>query len=423
MMGFYKRYRSLPYSLLLGFFALGFVSGLPFLLTLSTLSFWLAEVGVSKTTVGLFMLVGVPYCVKFLWAPAIDTLKPPLLWRWFSQRRGWALLSQIGLIASLLLLSQTNPIENIYLTAIGAFLVSLFAASQDIIVDAYRIEMLTNQYLGFGAAVESTGFRFGMLASGAGALYLAHIFSWEAAYAFMAAAVTIGMGAIFLMPDQLYPPLSVPSSFRNLMVPWRSVFQHKNIVWLVLFIFAFKMGDTVLNAMSAPFLVDLGFTKLEFANVTKVFGITLMILGSFGGGWMIYRWNLASTLMICMVLQVTACLLFVLQSWVGHDLNFLMVTVGVESFCSGMTASAFIAYLSSFCSPPSTATHFTVLYSINSLCRVGTSALAGWMADQVGWNLLFIFPCFAILPAAVALIYLELQTQKQPLTSKACQVL
>lgn len=407
MMGSCKKYLSLPYPFLLGIFALGFVSGLPFLLTLSTLSFWLAEIGVSRTTVGLFMLVGVPYCIKFLWAPAIDTVSPPVLWRWFGPRRGWALLSQIGLIVSLILLSQTNPLDNLYLTAIGAFLVSFFAASQDIVIDAYRIEILSNRYLGFGAAVEATGFRFGMLASGAGALYLAHIFSWSAAYGFMAIAVVIGMVTILLMPDQLSSPLSRSHSFRNFMEPWRAAFQHKNILWMVLFMFSFKMGDTVLNAMSAPFLVELGFTKLEFANISKVFGITLMILGSFSGGWMIYRWNLLSTLLFCMALQVAACLLFVSQAWMGHDLSFLMVTVGVESFCSGMTASALIAYLSSFCSPPYTATHFTVLYSINSLCRVATSALAGWMADQLGWNLLFLLPCLAIFPAVIALFYLE----------------
>jgi len=399
--------------LLIGIFALGFASGLPFLLTLSTLSFWLTEVGVSKTTIGLFMLVGIPYSIKFLWAPAIDTIAPPFLQRVFGPRQGWALLSQIGLIASLVFLSQTHPNENIGLTALAAFLVSTFAASQDIVIDAYRIEILNKHYLGLGAALESIGFRFGMLTSGAGALYLAHLLSWRDAYLIMAVGVFIGMIAILFMPADKSHKNLIPIVLHAPFTPWRAVLRHEKIWWLLCFILFFKMADTVLNAMSVPFLVELGFSKLEFANISKAFGITLMIFGGLAGGGLMHQFGIPTTLLSCMFLQVTACFMFVIQSIVGHDNSVLMVTIGVESFCSGMTSAGFIAYLSTFCNPPYTATHFTLLYSINSFCRVLISALAGWLADHMSWSLLFLLSGFTLIPAGLALALLEHRPQQK----------
>lgn len=404
--------KTTPKPLLIGIFALGFASGLPFLLTLSTLSFWLTEVGVSKTTIGLFMLVGIPYSIKFLWAPVIDTLAPPFLQHRFGPRQGWALLSQVGLIVSLVFLSQTHPTENIGLTALAAFLVSAFAASQDIVIDAYRIEILNKHYLGLGAAVESIGFRFGMLASGAGALYLAHLLSWRDAYLIMAAGIFIGMIAILFMPTDKPHKNLVPIVLHAPLTPWRTVLRYEKIWWLLCFILFFKMADTVLNAMSAPFLVELGFSKLEFANISKAFGITLMIFGGLAGGGLMHQFGIPTTLLSCMFLQVTACFMFVIQSIVGHDNSVLMVTIGVESFCSGMTSAGFIAYLSTFCKSPYTATHFTLLYSINSFCRVLISALAGWLADHMSWALLFLLSGATIIPAGLALALLEYKPQQ-----------
>jgi MFS transporter, PAT family, beta-lactamase induction signal transducer AmpG len=397
---------------------LGMISGLPFLLTLSTLSFWMAESGVNKTTIGLFMLVSLPYSLKFLWAPFADHFSIPYFTARFGQRRSWALLSQLGLLISLVSLAHSDPSHVIALTALSSFFVAFFSASQDIIIDAYRIEILKAELRGAGAALEAIGFRFGMLASGAGALYLAHTFTWRIAYLTMAVGIIFGM-LIFcciaepnhkkITPLTPHQKESAPlgQRFHALFImPWAHLPRKRELSYLLIFIFCFKMGDTVLNAMAAPFLYDLGFSKIEYANVTKIFGITLMVFGGLIGGVIIHQLGILQSTFMCVVLQGISCLMFVIQSIVGHHLSVLMITVGVESFCSGMVSAVFIAYISSFCRQPYTASHFTLLYSFGSFCRVFISVLAGWSADHMGWTPLFLITGIFILPAAYILIKL-----------------
>lgn len=397
---------------------LGMISGLPFLLTLSTLSFWMAESGVSKTTIGLFMLVSLPYSLKFLWAPFTDHFSLPYLTTRFGQRRSWALLSQLGLLISLVSLAHCDPSDTIALTAISSFFVAFFSASQDIIIDAYRIEILKAEMRGAGAALEAIGFRFGMLASGAGALYLAHTFTWRIAYLTMAAGILLGMIVFCCIAEPEHKKITPLAHHQKrstpinqwlhalFVMPWAQLPRKRELVYLLVFIFCFKMGDTVLNAMCAPFLCDLGFSKIEFANVTKIFGITLMVFGGLIGGVMIHQLGILQSTVMCVVLQGVSCLMFVIQSLVGYHLSVLMITVGVESFCSGMVSAIFIAYISNFCRQPYTASHFTLLYSFGSLCRVIISVLAGWSADHIGWTPLFLITGAFILPAVYILIKL-----------------
>lgn len=403
---------------LLMILVLGMISGLPFLLTLSTLSFWLAESGVSKTTIGLFMLVSLPYSLKFIWAPFIDLFSLPGLTRYFGKRRSWALISQAGLLASLVCLACCDPAQSIALTAFSSFFVSFFSASQDMIIDAYRIEILKADNQGAGAALEAIGFRFGMLASGAGTLYLAHTFTWRTAYLVMAMSIIMGM-IVFCMiaePDHKKvmslaynkkEPMSLRQWLHTLFVlPWIQLPKRRELAYLLVFIFCFKMGDTVLNAMGAPFLYDLGLSKIEFASITKVLGITLMVFGGLLGGVMIHQLGILQSTLMCVGLQGVSCLMFVIQSLVGYHLSVLIITVGVESFCSGMVSAIFIAYISNFCRQPYTASHFTLLYSFGSLCRVIISALAGWSADHMGWTTLFLITGAFVLPAIYSLIKL-----------------
>lgn len=397
---------------------LGMISGLPFLLTLSTLSFWMAESGVSKTTIGLFMLVSLPYSLKFLWAPFTDHFSIPILTKLVGKRRSWALLSQLGLLMSLIALAHCDPAQTIIMTALSAFFVSFFSATQDIVIDAYRIEILKKENNGAGAALEAIGFRFGMLASGAGALYLAHTFTWRIAYLTMALGTIFGMLVFSYIAEPVHKNLSLLAnkykdaiSVRQwlhtlFVVPWMQLPKKKELIYLLAFIFCFKMGDTVLNSMGAPFLYDLGFSKIEFANVTKIFGITLMVFGGLVGGIMVQQLGILQSTVMCVVLQSISSLMFVIQSMVGYHLSILMITVGVESFCSGMVSAIFIAYISHFCRQPYTASHFTLLYSFGSLCRVIISALAGWSADYLGWTALFLLTGAFILPAIYILIRL-----------------
>jgi len=346
---------------------LGFVSGLPFLLTLSTLSYWLAEVGVTNTTIGLFMLVSLPYSFKFLWAPLLDHVQIPILSSYLGIRKSWILLMQGGLVLSLVAMSYTNPHKDITYTALAALCVSFFSASQDIIIDAYRIEMVQSREKGAAAALETIGFRFGMLASGAGALYLATIFDWKTAYFIMAIAV----GACILITLTIKEPtlklsvvgkspfssekndhsnsITIRERFHVYASPFKEFAYRDKLLYIILFIFCFKLADTVLNAMSAPFLCDIGFSKLEFAAVSKIFGISLMVMGGLIGGVMIHKMGIYQSAIMCTVLQSLSCLMFTIQAIIGYDCSVLMITVGVESFCSGLTSAIFIVFLSEFC--------------------------------------------------------------------------
>lgn len=410
---------------------LGIISGLPFLLTLSTLSFWLTEAGISKTKIGLFMLASLPYSVKFLWAPFLDQIHLPYFASRLGQRRSWLILAQICLIFSLISLGSCSPNESIFSTAIMAFLVSFFSATQDTIIDAYRIEILSEKNRGFGAALESIGFRFGMLASGAGALYLATLWSWQFAYWSMAFGIFLGMISVFFIKEPSRKKIislslrsELPPSFktrmRNLfLVPWSHLaINRKELLYLLAFVFFFKMGDTVLNAMSAPFICDLGFSKIDFANVSKVFGITLMVFGGLAGGVMIHHVGTSQSIVMCLGLQAISCLMFAIQSLAGYHLGILMITVGVESFCSGLSAAVFIAFLSGFCCQPHTASHFTLLYSFGSLSRVITSVSAGWMADYISWTSLFLISATAIIPTLFFLNKLQIGQKLEQTSAK-----
>lgn len=417
MMLWLQQARIYTHPSLLIILLLGIISGLPFLLTLSTLSFWLAESGVSKTTIGLFMLVSLPYSLKFLWAPFIDQLSVPYLTNRFGRRRSWGFISQAGLFISLFSLAHCDPTQGVFLTALSAFFVSFFSASQDIVIDAYRIESLKASYRGAGAALEAIGFRLGMLASGAGALYLAHAFTWRTAYLTMTVGILFGILIFCFMNEPNSNKIkTLPSHQKNIpfrqwahnlwITSWKTLPPKRPFLYLLGFIFCFKMGDTVLNAMSAPFLCDLGFSKVEFANITKLFGITLMVFGGLMGGIMIHQLGALHAASLCVGLQIISCLMFVIQSLIGHHLSVLTITVGVESFCSGLVSAVFIAYISGFCRQPYTASHFTLLYSFGSFCRVGISALSGWLADHMAWTTLFLWTGAFTLPAIFALIKL-----------------
>ncbi|WP_032112687.1 AmpG family muropeptide MFS transporter [Candidatus Paracaedibacter symbiosus] len=412
---------------------LGFSSGLPFLLTLSTLSFWLTESGIDKTTIGLFMLISLPYSLKFFWAPMLDRVKIPLISQYFGQRRSWALLAQLGLILSIVALGFCNPSNSILLTAACAFLVALFSATQDIVYDAYRIEIISDSNRGMAAALESVGFRFGMIASGAGALYLAALFDWQTAYHLMAAAMLIGMITVLVMPEPKLEKVvqlkesPLPRSFSQriqafVLQPWRQ-FSHKETFGsLVLFIFCFKFADAVLNSMSAPFLCDLGFSKVEFANISKIFGITLMVVGGLLGGLLIRRFGALNAVILSTLLQGMSCLMFAIQALVGYDYNVLIITVGAESLCSGLISTVFIAYISVFCCKPHTATHFTLLYSIGSFARVAASAIAGWLADHCSWSLLFLVCALLVVPTIGFVLNIEKKRDTEPLENPIARV-
>jgi MFS transporter, PAT family, beta-lactamase induction signal transducer AmpG len=366
---------------------LGFSSGLPFLLILSTLSMWLSEANVSKSLIGLFMFVSLPYSIKFLWSGTLDRKKIPWLSDRIGQRRSWALLAQAGVLLSLIGLSCCDPARSLGQLACWATLVALCSATLDSVIDAYRIELLASQYLGTGAAIEAVGFRLGMLASGAGTLYLANAWGWPAAYLSMALCCLIGLAAILVSDEPMPARETQYRAIRGRSAPFIPI---SSLYTLLGFIFFFKLIDIVLNSMMAPFLHDLGFNKVDFAHFSKLYGTLLTIVGGLLAGNAIHRFGIAFIVKCAIALQILSALIFITQAQLGHHFPCLIISLGIESFTAGLSATAFIAFLSHFCRHGNSAQDFTLLYSFGSLSRVLVSSAAGLAADQISWEALFL---------------------------------
>lgn len=385
----------------LAIFFLSFSSGLPFLLILSTLSVWLAETGVSKTMIGMLAWVSVPYACKFIWGALVDKKPIPLLTAKLGMRRSWILCGQLLVWIFLVALGSTDPAKNLWLTALFALLVGCGSAIQDIAVEAYRIEILPDQKVA-GASMAVLGYRIGMLISGAGTVFLATYFdSWAIAYYLIAALMLVGIIATFYCQEpEKAPPIHL--SF------WQSTKQLlQKFDWQItcLFILSYKIADTVLNVMSMPFLVEIGFNNLEIAYVAKTFGIGAMILGGAIGGFVAQRHNLRTYLFFCVVLQVISSALFVAQAMIGHNLSFLFVSMGVENLACGMSQVALISYLSFLCNQRNTALHYALLTSFASLMRICSSTIAGWLADQFAWPQFYAIVCMSCVPSMLLLSF------------------
>ena len=384
--------------------AMGFTSGIPFLLTLSTLSVWLVECGFKTETIGMLTAVSLPYAFKFLWAPLLDRIKLPILLGLHPIKR-FGMLALIFLIISLVVLAHLNPVENLTAVVITATLVSFFAATHDIVLDTLRIHVSNASQVGGGAASESIGFRLGMISSGAGAVYLSLLIGWKGAYLVMAACCVAGIFGLINMPD--------PASCKNLknfdranfwrqtfFNPFLALIKGPFIIPLIGFILTIKIAGTVMNALGAPFLFSLGFSKFEFASITKVYGVGLMLFGSFTGGLLVHKKGTVFCLQLATILQMLACTLFAVLATHGyHQLNLLIITLSIESFSSGLLATGFISYLSLFCKSPYVASHFTLLYSLGSLSRVLASIGAGYVAARFGWVMLFLLSSATLLPS------------------------
>ncbi|MDC0344868.1 MFS transporter [Alphaproteobacteria bacterium] len=365
---------------------LGVVSGLPFMLTLSTLTFWLFESGVSKTEIGLFFVVTLPYSLKFLWAPFVDGCRLPWIGDLLGHRRSWLVLIQILLMIALILLGQTNPKAHLGMTALLAFMVAFLSATQDMIYEAYRVEVLKGPLLGYGIGASVQGYRLGMWISGAGALYLAALFSWSVAYAFMACGMLMGVVATLLSPDPEDTQAMARFTRENWSKALKSFLGRGDWSFILVFILAYKVGDTVLNVMTPCFLRELGFTKLQIAHVAKTFGIGAMIFGGLVGGILIARHSLQRMLVLSCSLQALASLFFVMQATMGNNLGFLFVSMGVENFACGISQAALIAYFTSCCRRPHTAMHYALVSSFGALVRVMLSGIAGFGADHLSWH-------------------------------------
>lgn len=406
---------------------MGFSSGLPLPLTFGTLSFWLAEAGISRTSIGLFALIGISYSFKFLWSPFIDRLPLPGFTRRFGRRRGWLLAIQALLAVAILALGFTDPTDDPALVAMIAVVVAFLSASQDIVIDAYRIELLKAEEQGAGAAATQWGYRFGMIASSAGALFVAEFGGWSGAYAVMAALMSVGMMTVWLTPEPVgsaHALAPMPGSTaaerlvtwirRAVIAPFADFMTRPGWAAVLIFVVLYKFGDALAGVMANPFYVAMGFSKIEVASISKVFGVAATLAGLAAGGVMVYRLGMYQSLLICGVLQGASNLMYALQALVGHDIFMLTLTIGVENFTGGMGSAAFVAYLSSLCNVAFTATQYALLSSLATVGRTTLSASGGWLADQLDWFVFFVLTTGAAVPGILMVLWLM---RRLPLTA------
>jgi PAT family beta-lactamase induction signal transducer AmpG len=396
---------------------LGFSSGLPLALSFGTLSFWLAEEGISKATVGLFALAGLPYTLKFAWAPLIDRVSLPWLTPMLGRRRSWAILTQLALMVAIAGLGASDPTTNLPAVAIWTLLVTFSSASQDVVIDAYRVEILEERQYGAGSAMIVAGYRIGMLVSGAGTLYLAEAGGWSSAYLVMAALMVVGIVTILLNPEPAGSEISSVGDGDYLqrlslwcqqavVAPFADFMSRPYWKWILAFIVFYKFGDSLAGVMANPFYVDLGFSKNEVATISKGFGLAATLAGAFAGGMVVARYGIMSALLVCGVLQMLSNLMFAVQALIGYSVPMLMVTIAVENFTGGMGTAAFVAYLSMLCNIAHTATQYALLSSFMAFARTTLSAQAGYLVEAVDWFVFFALTTVAALPGLLLLWWL-----------------
>jgi PAT family beta-lactamase induction signal transducer AmpG len=388
---------------------LGFSSGLPLALTASTLSAWLTEAHVDKTAIGLFAAVATPYTLKFLWSPFMDSLPFPVLTGMFGRRRGWMLATQIALAGSLLLLSAASPDINPWITAAVALLVAFCSASQDIVIDAYRVEVLTPEEQGEGAAMVQLGYRLGMLVSTAGGLYLAAKLGWQATYVTMAALMGVGIATTFLAHEPKAPRVHKAKEFvqwlrESVIAPLADFMKHPAWWQILSFIVIYRLADAFIGGMTNPFLLEIGFKKEEIAGIVKVFGIGPTLIGTFIGGSLTARFGALRILFLAGLLHGATNLCYVWQFHAGADATVLALSTALENFTGGIAAAAFVAYLSNLCNVHYTATQYALLSSLSALGRTWFATPAGFVAKHLGWGWFFTLSALLALPGLL-LVY------------------
>lgn len=390
-------------------FIMGFASGLPLLLTISVLQAWMKEEGVNLSVIGLMTLVGLPYTLKFLWAPLLDRFTLPFLGR----RRGWLLVAQVALVVSIVGLGFANPSNNPWVIAFAAFLVTFFSASQDIVVDAYRREDLADEELGLGSSLYVNGYRVGMLLASGGGLILADYTSFRIVYLTMAACMSVGIVTTLLTPEPKVKE-GAPKTLKEAVIePFREYFSRQGALWILAFILFYKIGDTMASAMTIPFYLDIGFSKTEIGTVVKLFGFWATILGALGGGIFILRYGIYRSLWIFGFLQAISTAGFSALAYIGHDIPALGAVVAFENFSSGLGTSAFVAFMASLTNKKFTATQYALLSSLMGIPRVFASAPTGFMAESLGWISFFIFCAFIAIPGMLLLLKFTPGSQKK----------
>lgn len=374
---------------------LGFSSGLPLPLTGGTLQAWLTMTGVDLRTIGIFSLVGLPYTLKFLWSPLMDRFAPP----WLGRRRGWMILTQICLLLGIAIMGLISPQYAPLMLAVLAMCVAFVSASQDIVVDAYRTDVLREAERGLGAATFVTGYRIAMLVAGALALIMSDQIGWQNTYLIMAMLMVFGMaGTIFGQePDKkVMPPKSLEEAIWG---PLKDFIARPSAMAMLLLIILYKLGDAYAGTMTTTFLLrGVGFSATEVGTINKGMGLVATIVGALFGGTLMVKLGLYRSLMVFGMLQMVSNLTFMVLAWTGKNYGVMVFAVAFENLSGGMGTAAFVALLMALCNQRYSATQFALLSSLSALGRVFVSPTSGYVIESIGWAMFFLLTTFTALP-------------------------
>ncbi len=402
--------KNLPQFDILIIFFFGFSSGLPLALILSTLKVFLVDANVDIKTIGLFSLISLPYGLKFLWAPIVDSIGLPILTKSLGRRKSWIILNQILLIICIAALGVFVNSNASTIAAI-AMLIAIFSATQDMAVDAYRIEKIKPEDQGIAASFYVYGYRIGMLISGAFALLLSAKISWDKVYYILAAVMLIGvLTTLFAKENQ--QEIKPADSFLNwikasVIAPIVDFFKRQNWYLIFPFIVLFKLCDAFAGSLTLPFLLEIGFSKFEIAAIVKTFGLFATLFGALLGGILVKKIGMIKSLWIAAILQAVSNLAFAYQAQIGYNPSSLYLVIFVENFSGGIGDAVFVAYLSSLCNIAFTATQYAILVSFASIGRAVLASSSGFVVANFGWINFFYFSAILALPAMVLLLLLS----------------
>ena len=414
---------------------LGFSAGLPLLLVFGTLSAWLRVEGVDKTTIGFVSWVALAYGIKFLWSPLVDRMPLPLLTSTLGKRRGWMLLAQAGIIYGLLNMAGSDPLGQLQSLVLFAVVTAFASATQDIAIDAWRIEALGEEYQGAMAGAYQLGYRLGMIVAGGGAFSLAHFYSWPLAYSFMAAFMLMGVVTVFLIPEpdheinaqQLETERKVidalaattnksPGIMSRLqrwfaaavVSPFAEFFARHGLfaVVILLFIMVFRISDITLGVMANPFYIDMGYNELQIGLVTKTVGPLVTIAGALLGGVLVMHYGKMRMLMTGAVLVVLTNLLFAWLATQNAELIWLILVVGADNLAAGIATTTFVAYLSSLTHKAYTATQYALFSSIMLLLAKFLAGFSGMVVDASSYPVFFTYAAALGLPSIALILVL-----------------
>lgn len=388
---------------------IGYCAGLPLLLIGGTLQAWMTDAGLDLSTIGVIAIVGIPYSLKFLWSPFLDRYKLPLLGR----RRGWMIVFQGVLVLLLLSLSRLDMKVDVAAVSVISFLIAFFSASQDIVIDAYRREILPDEELGLGNSLYIMGYRLAMIVAGALALRMADSMPWSSVYMWMAVCMGAGMLFTLIFPKEGDEVVEPSTMMEAVIGPLKDFFQRKGALIMLLFILLYKVGDVMAANMTTPFILGLGYTKTQMGDIAKLYGMIATIVGGLIGGIAMLKLNMKWSLTIFGILQAVSTLGFAWLQSLPVEFGSLAMIITFENLASGMGTAAYAAYMLKLTNREFTATQYALFSALMGVPRTILATPTGWMAEQMGWSPFFIFCTLAAIPGMLLLIpVFKLENQK-----------